>query len=75
MQEIENRGNYFGVFACTVILIGKSLERVRETVSQVVKVFGRWDASLIDERLNLFPSWLSILPGNCRYTRATARTP
>jgi type IV secretion system protein VirB4 len=50
-------------------LIGKSLERVRETVSQVVKVFGRWDASLIEERLNLFPSWLSILPGNYRHTR------
>ncbi len=69
MQEIENRGNYFGAFASTVILIGKSLDRVRETVSQVVKVFGRWDASLIDERLNLFASWLSILPGNYRYTR------
>lgn len=69
MQEIENCGNYFGAFACTVLLIGKSLDRVRETVSQVVKVFGRWDASLIDERLNLFPSWLSILPGNYRYTR------
>jgi type IV secretion system protein VirB4 len=69
MQEIENRGNYFGAFACTVLLIGKSLERVREAVSQVVKVFGRWDASLIEERLNLFPSWLSILPGNYKYTR------
>ena len=69
MQEIENRGNYFGGFACTVILIGRSLNRVRESVSQVVKVFGRWDASLIDERLNLFPSWLSILPGNYRHSR------
>ena len=69
MQEIENRGNYFGAFASTVILIGKSLDRVRETVSQVVKVFGRWDASLLDERLNLLPSWLSILPGNYRYAR------
>jgi type IV secretory pathway VirB4 component len=69
MQEIENRGNYFGAFTCTVILIRKSLERVRESVSQVVKVFGRWDASLVDERLNLFPSWLSILPGNYKYTR------
>jgi len=69
MQEIENRGNYFGAFASTVILISKSLDRVRATVSQVVKVFGRWDASLIDERLNLFASWLSILPGNYRYTR------
>jgi type IV secretion system protein TrbE len=69
MQEIENRGNHFGAFACTTILIGKSLERVRETVSQVVKVFGRWDASLIEERLNLLPSWLSILPGNYRYAR------
>ena len=69
MQEIENRGNYFGAFACTAILIGKRLERVRESVSQVVKVFGRWDASLIDERLNLFPCWLSILPGNYRHTR------
>ncbi len=35
----------------------------------MVKVFGRWDASLLDERLNLLPSWLSILPGNYRYTR------
>ena len=69
MQEIENRGNYFGAFACTVILIGKNLDRVRESISHVVKVFGRWDASLIDERLNLLPSWLSILPGNYRYTR------
>jgi type IV secretion system protein VirB4 len=69
MQEIENRGNYFGTFTCTVVLIGKSLERVHESVSQVVKVFGRWDASLLEERLNLFPSWLSILPGNYRYAR------
>jgi hypothetical protein len=42
---------------------------VREAVSQVVKVFGRWDASLLDERLNLLASWLSILPGNYRHTR------
>jgi len=69
MKEIENRGNYFGAFVCTVLLMGKSLERVHETVSQVVKVFGRWDASLIEERLNLFASWLSILPGNYRYSR------
>ena len=68
MQEIENRGNYFGAFACTVILLGRTLDRVRESISQVVKVFGRWDASLIEERLNLFSSWLSILPGNYRYT-------
>jgi type IV secretion system protein VirB4 len=69
MQEIENRGNYFGAFACTAILIGRNLDRVRESISQVVKVFGRWDASLLDERLNLLPSWLSILPGNYRFTR------
>jgi type IV secretory pathway VirB4 component len=69
MQEIENRGNYFGAFACTAVLIGKSLARVRETISQVVKVFGRWDASLLEERLNLFSSWLSIVPGNYCYSR------
>jgi len=40
MQEMENRGNHFGDFACTSILIGKSLDRVRETVSQVVKALG-----------------------------------
>jgi type IV secretion system protein VirB4 len=69
MQEIENNGNTFGAFACTVILLGKNLDRVRDSVSQVVKVFGRWDASLLEERLNLFPSWLSILPGNYRHQR------
>jgi hypothetical protein len=45
--------------------MGKSLERVHETVSQVVKVFGRWDASLIEERLNSsprgFPFCLAII--------------
>ena len=69
MQEIENRGNYFGAFACTVVLIDSNLDCIRESISQVVKVFGRWDASLLDERLNLLPSWLSILPGNYGYTR------
>jgi len=34
----------------------------------VVKVFGRYDASLIDERLNLWHAWLSILPGNYQHS-------
>jgi type IV secretory pathway VirB4 component len=68
MKEIENRGNYFGAFSCTVVLLGKSLDRVREAFSSVVKVFGRYDASLIDERLNLWHSWLSILPGNYKHS-------
>jgi type IV secretion system protein TrbE len=68
MKEIENRGNYFGAFSCTVVLIGRSLDRVRDSFSSVVKVFGRYDASLIDERLNLWHSWLSILPGNYQYS-------
>jgi hypothetical protein len=33
-----------------------------------VKVFERYDASLIDERLNLWHSWLSILPGNYHHS-------
>jgi type IV secretion system protein VirB4 len=68
MKEIENRGNYFGAFCCTVILLGQSLDRVRESFSSVVKVFGRYDASLIDERLNLWEAWLSILPGNYQHS-------
>jgi type IV secretion system protein TrbE len=68
MKEIENRGNYFGAFSCTVVLVGRSLDRVREGFSSVVKVFGRYDASLIDERLNLWHSWLSILPGNYQHS-------
>ncbi len=68
MKEIENRGNYFGAFSCTVVLFGKSLDQVREAFSSVVKVFGRYDASLIDERLNLWHSWLSILPGNYKHS-------
>jgi type IV secretion system protein VirB4 len=67
MKEIENRGNHFGAYCCTVILLGKSLDRVREGFSSVVKVFGRYDASLIDERLNLWHAWLSILPGNYQH--------
>jgi type IV secretion system protein TrbE len=68
MKEIENRGNYFGAFSCTVVLVGRSLDRVRDSFSSVVKVFGRYDASLIDERLNLWHSWLSILPGNYQHS-------
>jgi type IV secretion system protein TrbE len=68
MKEIENRGNYFGAFSCTVVLVGRSLDRVRDGFSSVVKVFGRYDASLIDERLNLWHSWLSILPGNYQHS-------
>jgi type IV secretion system protein VirB4 len=68
MKEIENRGNYFGAFSCTVVLLGKSLDLAREAFSSVVKVFGRYDASLIDERLNLWQSWLSILPGNYKHS-------
>jgi hypothetical protein len=62
MKEIENRGNYFGAFSCTVVLVGRSLDRVRDSFSSVVKVFGRYDASRIDERFNLWHSWLSICP-------------
>jgi type IV secretion system protein VirB4 len=51
-----------------VILLGKSIDRVRESFSSVVKVFGRYDAALIDERLNLWHAWLSILPGNYRHS-------
>jgi type IV secretion system protein VirB4 len=68
MKEIENRGNYFGAFSCTVVLVGRSLDRVRDGFSSVMKVFGRYDASLIDERLNLWHSWLSILPGNYQHS-------
>jgi type IV secretion system protein VirB4 len=68
MKEIENRGNYFGAFSCTVILLGRSLQCVRESFSSVVKVFGRYDASVMDERLNLWHAWLSILPGNYQHS-------
>ena len=68
MKEIENRGNTFGMFSCTIVLIGNTRDRVRQAFSSVVKVFGRWDAALIDERLNLWHGWLSILPGNYRHS-------
>jgi len=63
MVEIENAGNYFGAYSMTVLLLGTE-QPVRAAFSEVAKVFGRWDAALVDERLNLFRAFLSVLPGN-----------
>jgi type IV secretory pathway VirB4 component len=57
-------GHQFGSFSCVVMLLGQDYYRVRDAYTDLVRVYGQSDASLVKESLNLLSAYLSIIPGN-----------
>jgi type IV secretion system protein TrbE len=65
LARIKNDGEYLGEFSVTVVLYGWGDEtKVRTAATDVVKIFGNHEASLIRETYNALNSYLSIFPGN-----------
>src|SRR5271163_3535305 len=64
VQEIELRGNYFGLFSLTVVIYDRDLTRVDRACAEFYKVFSIHDAQLYEEKYNLLNAFLAAVPGN-----------
>lgn len=64
IEEIELRGNYFGLFSLTVVIYDRDLAAVERAATEFYKVFSVHDAQLYDERYNLLNAFLAAVPGN-----------
>ncbi|MDQ1469549.1 MAG: type secretion system protein TrbE [Bryobacterales bacterium] len=65
LARINNDGEYLGEFSFTVVLYDSGNQaRLRRAASDVMKIFGNHEASLIRETYNALNAFLSIIPGN-----------
>jgi len=64
IEEIELRGNYFGLFSLTVVIYDRDLATVERASAEFCKVFSVHDAQLYEERYNLLNAFLAAIPGN-----------
>jgi len=64
IEEIELRGNYFGLFSLTVVIYDRGLAAVERAAAEFYKVFSVHDAQLYEERYNLLNAFLAAVPGN-----------
>jgi type IV secretion/conjugal transfer VirB4 family ATPase len=64
LQEIEIAGNYFGLFALTVVIYDRDLAKVERACAEFYKVFSIHDAQLYEEKYNLLNAFLAAVPGN-----------
>jgi type IV secretion/conjugal transfer VirB4 family ATPase len=64
VQEIELRGNYFGLFSLTVVIYDRDLTRVDRACAEFYKVFSVHDAQLYEEQYNLLNAYLATVLGN-----------
>ena len=64
IEEIELRGNYFGLFSLTVVIYDLDLAAVERAAAEFCKVFSVHDAQLYEERYNLLNAFLAAVPGN-----------
>jgi type IV secretion/conjugal transfer VirB4 family ATPase len=64
IEEIEVRGNYFGLFSLTVVIYERDLAAVERAAAEFYKVFSVRDAQLYEERYNLLNAFLAAVPGN-----------
>ena len=64
IEEIELRGNYFGLFSLTVVIYDRDLAAVERAAAEFYKVFSVHDAQLYEERYNLLNAFLAAVPGN-----------
>ncbi len=64
IEEIELRGNYFGLFSLTVVLYDRDLAAAERGAAEFYKVFSLHDAQLYNERYNLLNAFLAAIPGN-----------
>jgi len=65
LARIKNEGEYLGEFSVTVLLYRWGEDsKVRTAATDVVKVFGNHEASLMRETYNALNAYLCIFPGN-----------
>jgi type IV secretion/conjugal transfer VirB4 family ATPase len=65
LARINNGGEYLGEFSFTVVLHDSDDgPRLRRAASDVIKIFGHHEASLIRETYNALNAFLAIIPGN-----------
>jgi type IV secretion system protein TrbE len=64
IEEIELRGNYFGLFSLTVVIYDRDLAEAERAAAEFYKIFSVHDAQLYEERYNLLNAFLAAVPGN-----------
>lgn len=67
LTAMEVEGAFFGQASLTIVLSDRDARRVEQAVAACLKLFGRHDATLHDERYNLLNAWLAVVPGNDAY--------
>jgi type IV secretion/conjugal transfer VirB4 family ATPase len=68
LAKVLNQGDNLGQFSCTLLFHGPTREGLQESVSESVKLFGRYESSVFRETLNAFNAYLSIIPGNQHFS-------
>jgi type IV secretion system protein VirB4 len=68
IKEIELKGNYFGNFSLTVVILRPRLGKVERACAEFYKVFSVHDAQLYEEKYNLLNSFLATVPATTSST-------
>jgi len=67
VTEMEVRGECLGTYSLTVIAYDEDPAAVARTAAAAIKVFARFDATLVEERYNALNAWLASIIGNTHY--------
>ncbi|MFL5659502.1 MAG: VirB4 family type IV secretion system protein [Ktedonobacteraceae bacterium] len=68
LVSMQNDSHYLGRFALRLCLFAEDDKTLRNAVSAALAVAGPKEATLFQERIGSFSTWLSMLPGNHRAT-------
>jgi type IV secretion system protein VirB4 len=67
LEDIENKGGYYGKFSYTIVLHGEDDSKLDAAIAKINKVFGTYDGAMFEEDRGALFAYFSILPGNARY--------
>ncbi len=68
LKEITNQGYVYGKFSYTIILHGEENSKLDAAITKINRVFGNFDGALFEEDRGALAAFLSILPGNTKYS-------
>jgi type IV secretion system protein TrbE len=69
LTDLEVHGRTYFECALTVLVHGNDVEAVTKAVAATLKVLREREGSFIQERYNALDAWLSMVPGNVKFSR------
>jgi type IV secretory pathway VirB4 component len=66
LVSMQNENHYLGRFALRLCLFAEDDKTLRNAVSAALAVVGPKEATLFQERMGSFSTWLAMIPGNHR---------